>query len=145
MKRTVLAAVLSLAAACNAFALDRPLAVNEALNKLDVANHTSAEIKTYAKAIRGARTEGSGKVVDVHEGRRDKHRVTILVDSTKPEKGYNVVLYTAMNAPAELKKGQKIRFSGKVGRVSTFRGTSIDIHGEYESSRKPAAGKRTKN
>lgn len=115
-----------------AFGFDKPLAVSDIVKKLDDSKQTSAGIKGYVKEIKGKQAEGTGKVVDVLDGRRDKYRVTILTDGSRPGKGFNVVLYTTMNASSDLKKDQKIRFRGEVGRVSSIRGTSIDIHGEYE-------------
>ncbi len=132
MRKTFFAAVIILIVAGLAFGNDKPLAVSEIVKKLDDSKQTSAAIKGYTKEIKGKQAEGTGKVTDVLDGRRDKHRVTILSDGSKPEKGFNVVLYTTMNASAELKKDQKIKFKGEVGRVSSFRGTSIDIHGDYE-------------
>lgn len=131
MRKTVFAAVIILLFTSLAFGDDKPLSVSDMVKKLDDSKQTSAAIKSYAKEIKGKRAEGTGKVVDVLDGKRDKYRVTILSDGSKSERGYNVVLYTTMNAPAELKKDQKVRFKGEVGRVSTFRGTSIDIHGDY--------------
>ncbi len=137
-----LLAVVVLLSASAVSAQDGPVNVGAALKKLDATNHTSAEIKAYAREIKGRQAEGSGSLVDVLEGRRDRHRVTILASGSKPDKGYNVVLYTTMNAPADLKKGQSIRFMGEIGRVSTFRGTSVDIHGDYTAASRPAAGKK---
>ncbi len=140
MRKTVFAAVIILLFAGLAFGEDRPLAVSEIVKKLSDSSQTSAAIKAYTREIKGKQAEGTGKVVDVLEGRRDNHRVTILTDGSKPEKGYNVVLYTGMNAPAELKKDQKIRFKGEVGRASSFKGYSIDIHGSYEVLQAKPAG-----
>jgi len=131
MRKMVFAAVIILLFGSLAFGEGVALQVSEIVKKLDDAKQTSAAIKSYSREIKGRQAEGTGKVVDVLEGRRDKHRVTIISDGSRPEKGYNIVLYTTMNA-AELKKDQKIRFRGEVGRVSHIRGTSIDIHGDYE-------------
>lgn len=119
----------------SAFAQDKPLAVSEILKKTDVSQHTSAEIKEYSRQVKGKQATGKGQVVDVLEGRREGYRVTIMLDGTKNAKGHNVVLYTDQNASAELKKNDRVKFSGEVGRVSTFRGTSVDIHGRYEKTK----------
>ena len=37
-----------------------------------------------------------------------------------------------MNAPQELKLNDRIKFKGEIGRMSSFRGLSIDIIGTYE-------------
>ncbi|MDP2157785.1 MAG: hypothetical protein Q8K68_08770 [Nitrospirota bacterium] len=139
MRKTVFLAVIVLLFAGAAFGFDKPLAVSDIVRKLDDSKQTSASIKGYAKEIKGKQAEGTGKVVDVLDGRRDRYRVTILTDGARPGKGFNVVLYTTMNSSSDLKKDQKIRFRGEVGRVSSIRGTSIDIHGEYEALQaKPA-------
>lgn len=108
------------------------LPVSEIIKKVDKEKNTSSDIKEYYKGIKGKQAEGTGKVVDVIEGRRDKHKVTVLCSEKAPEKGHDVVLYTTMNAPAELKVGDMIKFKGELGRLSTYKSSSIDIHGTYE-------------
>ncbi|GAB4483045.1 MAG: hypothetical protein OHK006_02930 [Thermodesulfovibrionales bacterium] len=135
--KIILAAVacLALLLPLPSFAQDKPLPVSEILKKTDVSQHTSAEIKEYGRQVKGKQAAGRGQVVDVLEGRREGYRVTIMLDGTKNAKGYNVVLYTGQNASAELKKNDRVKFSGEVGRISTFRGTSVDIHGTYEKTK----------
>jgi hypothetical protein len=116
----------------SAYAQDKQLPVNEVIEKVDATKYTKAEIKDYHATIKGKKAEGTGKVVNVLPGKRDRHRVTILTRASNPEKGYNVVLYTTMNAPSELKIGDEIKFKGEIGRLSTIRGSSIDIIGSYE-------------
>lgn len=118
----------------SASALDNQLSVAEILKKTDASANTSADIKHYSRGVKGRFASGKGQVVDVLDGRREGHRVTILIDGTKTAKGYNVVLYTNQNAPAELKMNDKVKFSGVVGRISTHRGTSVDITGTYEKA-----------
>lgn len=145
MRKTVFAAVVILLFAGLAFGFEKPLAVSEIVQRLDKTKQSSAAIKGYAREIKFKQAEGTGKVIDIFDSHRNKHRVTILCEGAIAERGYNVVLYTAMNAPAELKRGQMIRFKGEVGRVSTVRGTSIDINGEYEVvQEKPANAKTPK-
>ena len=135
MRKYLFTILLVLAFSASAYGAEKLLAVTEVLKKVDSAKHTSAEIKEYYKSIKGKEAEGRGKVIDVLKGRRDRHRVTILTAAGKPKKGYDVVLYTEMNAPAQLKKGQTIKFKGEIGRISSFRGTSVDIHGGYEKAK----------
>lgn len=110
------------------------LNVNDILKNVDTAKFTKAQIKDYYETVQDKNAKGEGIVVNVLPGKRDRHRVTILTPASKPEKGYNVVLYTTQNAPSELNKNDKIVFEGEVGRLSTFRGSSIDIHGTYRKS-----------
>jgi hypothetical protein len=144
MRKTVFAAVSILLFAGLAFGYDKPLAVSEIVKKLDSTRQSSAAIRSYAREIKFKQAEGTGKVIDIlDDNRANRYRVTILSDGAFSQRGYNVVLYTAMHAPAELKRDQKIRFKGEVGRISTHRGTSIDIHGNYEVM-KPAETKKKK-
>lgn len=132
MKKVIVLVIAGVFLSLAAQAEEAFLSVNELIRNMDSEKHTKAEINEYAKTVKGRQAEGRGKVVNVIEGRRDRHKVTILTEASSPEKGNNVVLYTTMNAPAELKMNEMIRFRGEVGRASTFRGLSIDIHGTYE-------------
>ncbi|MEW6067220.1 MAG: hypothetical protein AB1610_02855 [Nitrospirota bacterium] len=108
------------------------LNIDEIMKNIDPAKFTKAQIKEYHKNITGKQAKGEGVVVNVLPGKRDRHRVTILTPASKPEKGYNVVLYTTMDAPSDLHLNDRILFEGEVGRLSTFRGASVDIHGSYK-------------
>ncbi len=110
---------------------EKVIDVNEIIKQIDPTKYTKAQIKEYYKSIRGKYAKGEGVVVNVLPGRRGRHRVTVLTSASKPEKGYNVVLYTTQDAPAELKLNDRISFEGTVGRISTFRGASVDIKGKY--------------
>lgn len=131
MKKIFFSISLILIFALTAFAQEGVLSVDEVIKKLDATKYTKAQIKEYHGTIKGKQAEGTGKVVNVLPGKKDRHRVTILTPASNPEKGYNVVLYTTKDAPSELTIGTKIKFKGEIGRVSTWRGTSIDIHGDY--------------
>jgi hypothetical protein len=110
------------------------LNVNEILKNVDTEKYTKAQIKEYYDGVRGKKAKGEGIVVNVLPGKRERHKVTILTPASSPEKGYNVVLYTTQDAPSELNKNDKVVFEGEVGRLSTFRGSSIDIHGTYKKA-----------
>lgn len=110
------------------------LDVDEIIKNVDPTKFTKAQIKEYCKGIEKKQAKGKGTVVNVLPGKKERHRVTILTSASKPEKGYNVVLYTTMNAPSELNINDRIVFEGEVGRVSTFRGASVDIHGTYKKA-----------
>ncbi|MBM4137231.1 MAG: hypothetical protein FJ241_10440 [Nitrospira sp.] len=105
------------------------LDVNEIIKNVDPAKFTKAQIKEYYKNVEKKQAKGEGIVVNVISG-KGKHKVTILTPASNPEKGYNVVLYTTQNA-TELNMKDGITFEGEVGRLSTWKGASIDIHGSY--------------
>lgn len=111
---------------------DKPVAVSEVIRKTDHEKYTPAEIKEFHDSVKGLQAEGMGRVVEVIPGLKNRHKVTVLTDASAPGKGYNVVLYTTMNAPLELKKNDRIRFRGEIGRISDIDGSSVDIHGTYE-------------
>ncbi len=108
------------------------LNVNDILKNVDTEKFTKSQIMDYFDKVKKKNAKGEGVVVNVLPGKRDRHRVTILTTASKHEKGYNVVLYTTLDAPSELNKNDKIAFEGEVGRLSTFRGSSIDINGTYK-------------
>jgi len=102
--------------------------VNTIIKNIKPDTMTKVQIKEYYSTVKGKAARGTGKVVDVSPG-RGKYKITILTNASNPEKGYNVVLYGKGDAPTDLNKGQTIKFEGEVGRISTFRGLSVDIKG----------------
>lgn len=132
MKRLFFVVGLILAFVVGVYAEEKALSLQEVLKNLDPSTHTKAELKEYHSSIKGASVSGSGTVVNVlPPGRGIKQtRVTILTSDKAPEKGYDVVLYTTQDA-SSLKMGQKIKFSGTIGRFSTFKGLSVDVMGEF--------------
>jgi len=106
------------------------LDVNTIIKSIKPDTMTKVQIKEYYSSVKGKTAKGSGKVVDVSPG-RGKYKITILTSASNPPKGYNVVLYGKGDAPTNLNKGQTIKFEGEVGRISTFRGLSVDIIGSY--------------
>lgn len=107
------------------------LDVNEIIKNVDPTKFTKAQIKEYYKSVEKKQARGEGIVVNVL-GKKERYKVTILTPASNPEKGYNVVLYTTQDATSELNMKDRIVFEGEVGRMSTFRGVSVDIHGTYK-------------
>jgi len=132
MKRIFFMVGLIFAFAIGVYAAEKALSIQEVLKNLDPATHTKAEIKNYHSSIKDAPVSGSGKVVNVlPPGRGIKQtRITVLTSDKAPEKGYDVVVYTTQDASG-LKIGQSIKFTGTIGRISTFKGLSVDVMGEF--------------
>jgi|GEM_PF-2708581 len=141
MRNQVLLIALALLIAGQHFALplakaqEQAMDINEVIKNTDPAKATKAQINEYFKQVKGKIAKGEGKVVDVlppRVGSRGMLRVTILTPVSKPEKGYNVVLLTTQSeAVSELKMNDQITFEGRIDKISTFRGTSVDLTGTY--------------
>ena len=112
------------------------LNIDEVIKNTDPATATKAQIKEYFNKVKGKTAKGEGTVVDVLPpgiASRGMPRITILTAASKPQKGYNVVLITAQpEAESELQINDRIAFEGKIERMSSFKGTSVDIAGTYK-------------
>ncbi|MFZ3138108.1 MAG: hypothetical protein WA126_12045 [Thermodesulfovibrionales bacterium] len=117
------------------YAEESVLDVNEIIKHCDPIKYSRAQFKEYYNSIKGKTAKGEGTVVKVLPGRKE-NRVTIYTPVSNPDKGYNVVLYTIQDATSELKPDDRISFKGEVGKISSFEGESVDIHGTYKKSGK---------
>ena len=111
------------------------LRVDEVIKNTDPATMTKAQIKAYFDKVKGKEARGEGTVTDVLPPGgwvRDYFRVTILTPASNPEKGYNVVLYTKQEAVSDLKMNDKVSFEGKLHRISSVKGGSVDVVGSYK-------------
>ena len=124
---SVLFAVFFLSAGCVTAEPRKTLPAVEVLERLDQSKYTTAQIKEYLKSSEGSNIKGEGKVVNVLGGKPGKIRGTVLSPGSKPQKGYNIVLYTGQNAIAELNINEPISFEGELGKASSVRGASIDV------------------
>jgi hypothetical protein len=129
MKKTISLAIIAAFILASALAYaGGMLEVNTIIKNIRPDTMTKAQIKEYYKTVRGKMARGTGRIVDFSTG-RGKYKATILTSASHPAKGYNVVLYARGEAPKGLNRGQTVKFEGKVGRISTFRGLSVDIKG----------------
>ena len=135
MKNVFISAVSVLAFGATAFAAGDKLKITDVIKKADAELNAAVEARDYAYEVYKKEVEGTCIVVDEKEGKRERHRITLLCDGTKPKKGYNVVLYTDKESNGTVKYGDKLHFKGTIGRVSNIRGTSIDVHGTYSKGK----------
>ena len=113
------------------------LSIGEVIKNIDPATATKAQIKVYFDKVKGKQARGEGTVTDVLPPggwSREYFRVTILTPGSKPEKGYNVVLYTTQDTVSDLKMNDKISFEGKIHKTSSFKGGSVDVIGTYKKA-----------
>lgn len=89
------------------------LSLSEIEANLDPEKNTKVAIKEYWRSIEGTEVKWSGTVDNV-KGGRNRYKVYVRVNGRRP----NVVFVTTDEQAASLKKGQTIRFSGK---LSNFR------------------------
>lgn len=115
---------------------DREIAlkINDVIKNVSPENTTGAEFKEYYKKIEGKKAAGEGKVVYILPDINNRHKIRILTAANSPEKGYNILLFTPQDARSELQKGDTIYFEGKIGRVNSYMGVSIDLVGTYKKT-----------
>jgi len=111
------------------------LSIDDVIKGTNPATKTKAQIDSYFKQVKEKDARGEGIVVNVLPGRKlSSHdaRVLILTPASKPEKGYNVVLFANEQALSELKKNDRVSFEGKINMRSPYKGGSIDVIGTYK-------------
>jgi hypothetical protein len=98
------------------------------IDNLDLRKNTKLHVKEYWKSIQDQQVTWSGDAFDVQGG---KGRVKVLVaDKSRPlYKGYNIVVITTdIEKAANIKKGQKVRFTGSLHDYNAKRaGAVIEI------------------
>jgi hypothetical protein len=107
------------------------LNVDDVIKNVDPDRVNKAQFKEYYGTVEGEQAKGEGIVVSFLPGGKYKNRIAILTSASKPDKKYNVVLFTNQDA-ADLKKGDAVMFEGEIGHVTPFGGASIDIYGTYK-------------
>lgn len=89
------------------------LAFEDVVRCMDLKEGSKAEMKKCWKGIRGKIVNWSGEVVNAKKS-RSKSIVYINSGRKTSDKGYNVSFVTVDTSAANLKKGDFIRFSGKL-------------------------------
>ncbi len=93
--------------------------------------------RNYILEIKGKTVAGAGTVSKLAGSPSDTGptgKVLILAPGNNPPKGYNVVLIVNQEDRAGLKPGDKVTFTGTMGNVSNWHGTSIDVKGSFRKA-----------
>ena len=118
---------LSLLLALSVHAADLGFAT--VIDNLDLRKNTKLHVQEYWKGIVGQTVQWSGEAVDVQGGKRSRVKVFIADKSRPLYKGYNIVVVTHdVEKAANIKKGQKVKFSGQLNEFNAKRaGAVIEI------------------
>jgi hypothetical protein len=92
---------------------DQNLSFATVITNLDLRSNTKLHVKEYWKSIQNQQVTWSGEVYDVKAGHGSRVKI-MIADKTQPIfKGYNIVITTTdIEKAANVKKGQRIKFSG---------------------------------
>jgi hypothetical protein len=105
---------------------EQNLSFNAVVDNLDLRKNTKLHVREYWKSIQGQTVTWSGEAFDVQGGA--KSRVKIFVaDRAKPlYKGYNIVVTSNdVEKAANIKKGQRVRFTGTLHDYNARRAGAV--------------------
>lgn len=99
----------------------------QVVDGVDGNKNTRLAAKEYWKKWKGQEVIWAGTVHDV-DSKGDKAKVYVADKSRPLYKGYNITLITQTDKAASLKKGQTIRFKGKLDDYDTKKsGAVVDL------------------
>lgn len=101
----------------------------EVYDHLDLKQQTQFSVKEYLRSVRGTRVSWSGEVKEVVGG-RNRVEITLANDARPTIKGFNILLVIpyVTGAPAKLRRGQNITFSGVLHNYRNGRHGGVVIY-----------------
>lgn len=97
------------------------------VDQLRIENKTKAELKETWKQYKGQEVSWTGTVTEVKTGKKNA-KVYLLDSSRKNYKGSNIQLNSReLDRAAKLKRGQKVRFTGKLHNFKNHNNGSVTI------------------
>lgn len=97
------------------------------VDQLQIESKTKAELKETWKKYKGEEVRWSGTVAEVKAGKKNA-KVYVLDSSRKNYKGTNIQLNTRdIDRAAKLKRGQTIRFTGRLHNFKNHNNGSVTI------------------
>jgi len=105
------------------------LSFGTVVDNLDLRKNTKLHVREYWRSIQDQQVSWSGEAYDVQGGARS-HVKLYLADKSRPlYKGYNIVVTTNdVDKAANIKKGQRVRFTGTLHEFNAKRaGAVIEI------------------
>jgi hypothetical protein len=105
------------------------LSFSTVVDNLDLRKNTKLHVREYWKSIQDQQVSWSGEAYDVQGGFKSRVKLYIADKSRPLYKGYNIVVSTMdVEKAANIKKGQRVRFSGSLHEFSAKRsGAVIEI------------------
>lgn len=126
IKTAMIAASMMLALAAAAAA---NLSFATVIDNLDLRNNTKLHAREYWKSIQDQQVTWAGEAYDVQGGARSRVKIYVADKSRPLYKGYNIVVNTNdVEKAANIKKGQRVKFTGALRDFSSKRaGAVIEI------------------
>lgn len=130
MKRSL---AMTVAAAAMLLAVSMAIAANlsfdAVVDNLNMNKNTKLHAREYWRSIEDQQVSWAGDVYDVHGGAKSHVKIYIANKSRPLYKGYNIVVSTRdVEKAAEVKKGQRIKFTGNLhDYTARYAGAVIEI------------------
>lgn len=110
------------------FAQKNAVKFNHVVKQLNVSKNTRLAVKNNWQNLKGTEVNWTARVVDV-KGGRGKVQILAVHKGAKKYRGYNLVLTTFdIEAAAQLKKDQRIRFSGQLNKYKAKNGGLVILY-----------------
>lgn len=130
MKRTtaVVAGFITILLAVSAAAAAN-LSFGAVVDNLDLRKNTKLHVREYWKSIQDQQVTWSGEAHDVQGGAKSRVKIYVADKSRPLYKGYNIVVSSNdVEKAVNIKKGQRVRFTGALHDFSSKRaGAVIEI------------------
>lgn len=103
------------------------IAYGALVDQLRIENKTKAELKETWKKYKGQEVTWSGTVTEVNTGKKNA-KIYVLDSSRKNYKGTNIQVNSRdLERAAKLKRGQKVRFKGRLHKFKNHNNGSVTI------------------
>lgn len=124
----VLPAMLTAVLSMSAMAAQN-MTFSTVIDNLDLRKNTKLHVREYWKSIQGQQVSWSGEAYDVQGGAKSRVKLFVADKSRPLYKGYNIVVTSYdVEKAANIKKGQRVRFTGTLQDYSAKRaGAVIEI------------------
>jgi hypothetical protein len=105
------------------------LSFTTVVDNLDLRKNTKLHVREYWKSIQDQQVSWSGEAYDVQGGAKSRVKVYVADKSRPLYKGYNIVVTSNdVEKAANIKKGQRVRFTGTLHDYNARRaGAVIEI------------------
>ena len=99
------------------------------VDNLDLRKNTKLHVREYWKSIQDQQVSWSGEAYDVQGGAKSRVKIYVADKSRPLYKGYNIVVTSNdVEKAANIKKGQRVRFTGTLHDYNARRaGAVIEI------------------
>jgi hypothetical protein len=102
------------------------LGFDSVVDNLDLRKNTKLHVREYWKSIQDQQVTWSGEAYDVQGGAKSRVKIYIADKSRPLYKGYNIVVTsTDVEKAANIRKGQRVRFTGTLHDYNARRAGAV--------------------